>query len=303
MRTYTMKTPPNLRKGDTVAIVSTARKITKEELDPAINLLHGWGLHVILGDSIEASDNQFAGSDSLRGKDFQRMLDNPEVNAIWCARGGYGTVRIIDILDFSAFEKNPKWIVGYSDVTVLHSQIHKLGFQTLHAQMPLEIQKKSEATTESLRKALFGEGYDIAFSSRHSLNREGMASGKLVGGNLSMLYSLCGSPTALDTTGKILFLEDLDEYLYHVDRMMQNLKRNGMLDHLEALIVGGMSDMNDNSIPFGKNAEEIIWDAVKDYTYPVYFGCPAGHIHDNQCLIFGKEITVQAIGDTVKIVF
>lgn len=298
-----MQQPKFLQKGDTVGIVSTARKITKEELQPALKLLQSWGLNYVLGNTIGAEDHQFAGTDETRAKDFQKMLDDPTVKAIWCARGGYGTVRIIDALDFTYFRKNPKWIVGYSDITVLHSHLHKLGVESLHAQMPLDIEKKSEATSVTLRRALFGEDYKIEFSASHPLNRRGKAEGLLVGGNLSILYSLCGSPSALNTKGKILFLEDLDEYLYHVDRMMQNLKRNGMLDHLAGLLIGGMSDMNDNTIPFGKTAEEIIWETVKEFDYPVYFGCPAGHVEDNQALFFGRKVAVGDTDQKVKIQF
>ena len=202
-----------------------------------------------------------------------------------------------NIIDFSTFLKHPKWIVGYSDVTVFHNHIHKLGVATLHAQMCLAIETKTEATRETLRKALFGEPFSIEYESNHPLQRNGTAKGQLVGGNLSMLYSLCGSPSDLDTSGKILFLEDLDEHLYHVDRMLQNLKRNGMLKDLAGLIVGGMSDMKDHTKahgfatnrPFGKTAEEIIYDAVKDYNYPVCFNFPAGHTKDNRALVMGSE--------------
>lgn len=302
--------PSYLQKGDTVALVSTARKITKAELQPAIDLLNTWGLNVLVGKTIGAENHQFAGDDALRASDFQTMLDNPEVKAIWCARGGYGTVRIIDKLDFTGFLKQPKWIVGYSDVTVFHNHIHTLGIATLHAQMCLEIENKSEATRETLRKALFGEHYIIKYKSTLALQRGGEAKGPIVGGNLSILYSLCGSPSALDTKSKILFLEDLDEHLYHVDRMMQNLKRNGMLKDLAGLIVGGMNDMKDHTKahgfatdrPFGKTAEEIIFDAVKEFHYPVCFGFPAGHILDNRAIFMGKEVLF-FISEQIKVQF
>lgn len=283
-----MQYPPHLKQGDTVALVSTARKLSREDLSPAFHILNAWGLKAIVGTTVEASEHQFAGSDALRIKDFQEQLDNPDVKAIWCVRGGYGTVRIIDGLDFSRFVKRPKWIVGYSDVTVLHSHIHRLGVATIHAQMALDIQNKTQESVETLRKALFGESYKLT-SEKHLLNRIGTVEGPLVGGNLSILYSLCGSESSLDTRGKILFLEDLDEYLYHIDRMMLNLKRNGMLEHILGLVVGGMTQMNDNTIPFGKTAEEIIIEAVAEYNYPVCFGFPAGHVADNRALIFGKE--------------
>ncbi|MCB0455727.1 MAG: LD-carboxypeptidase, partial [Aequorivita sp.] len=230
-----MATPPFLKKGDNVAIVSTARKISKEELKPALQLLESWGLKAVLGNTIGAEENQFAGSDHLRAADFQAMLDDPKIKAIWCARGGYGTVRIIDKLDFSAFKKNPKWIIGYSDVTVLHSHIHNLGVETLHAQMCLEIENKTAETAESIRKVLFGEHYNIEIENTDSHDSLQILKGVLIGGNLSVLYSLCGSTSEMETDGKILFIEDLDEMLYHIDRMMMNLKRSGYLKNLKAL--------------------------------------------------------------------
>lgn len=315
-----MVTPEFLRKGDWVGVVSTARKVSKEELAPALDLIKKWGLKVVLGRSIGAAENQFAGSDDLRAADFQEMLENPKIKVIWCAKGGYGTVRIIDKLDFSGFLKVPKWIIGYSDITVLHSHIHTLGVESLHAQTLLEIERKTEETLDSIRKVLFGEIYSISYSvnnykeefgdtlrqAQHDalqektqdrnlqeLNREGLAQGEIIGGNLSILYSLCGSNSAIKTDGKILFIEDLDEYLYHIDRMMMNLKRNGMLDNLAGLIVGGMTKMNDNAIHFGKTAEKIIFDAVKEYDYPVCFDFPAGHIQDNRTLILGRKVKLE----------
>jgi muramoyltetrapeptide carboxypeptidase len=298
-----MLIPNHLKKGDTVAIVSTARKITKIELQSSLELLKQWGLNVILGKSIGVEDHQFAGDDALRAADLQEMMDHPEVKAIWCARGGYGTVRIIDMINFSEFINHPKWIVGYSDITVLHSHLHKIGIASLHAQMPLELGKKSMETKETLHKALFEEHYSIEYAAKNSLNRRGEAHGTLIGGNLSILYSLCGSPSGIITKGKILFLEDLDEYLYHIDRMMQNLKRNGMLNDLAGLVVGGMTDMRDNTVPFGKTAEEIVFEAVKEYDYPVCFEFPAGHIPDNRAIRFGKEVRLNVHSEIIKLTF
>jgi len=299
-----MKTPPYLIAGDCIGIVSTARKITTEELAPFLNLLKSWGLNYVLGKSINASSDQFAGDISLRAEDFQQMLDDQTIKGIWCARGGYGTVQIIDQLDFSTFVKNPKWIIGYSDITVLHSHVHKFEIETLHANMAMEIESKSEATRSSIKIALFGKPYSILYASKNSsYNRNGKTKGTLIGGNLSVLYSLIGSPSALKTEGKILFIEDLDEMLYHIDRMMQNIKRNGLLDKIDALIVGGMSDMKDNTIPFGKTAEKIIFDLVKDYHFPVYFDFPAGHIQDNRALILGREVELKVVEDTIELIF
>ena len=280
--------PNYLQKGDTVAIVSTARKVSKKELIPALAILKNWELNVVLGNSIEAEEHQFAGNDNLRASDFQEMLDNPKIKAIWCARGGYGTIRMLDLLDFSNFKNNPKWIIGYSDVTVLHSHLHQLGFETLHAQMPVSIETKTAACVQTLKNSLFGNNTTITIPSEVS-NITGNAKGVLVGGNLSMLYSVCGSSSSISTKGKILFIEDLDEYLYHIDRMLQNLKRNGMLDQLEGLIIGGMTQMHDNDIPFGQSTEEIILSICNDYNYPIVFNFPAGHIKDNRALILGRK--------------
>ncbi|MBT8262045.1 MAG: LD-carboxypeptidase [Bacteroidia bacterium] len=298
-----MVTPPFLKPGDIVGIVSTARKISRDELQPAFQLLSKWGLKFILGNTIGSEQDQFAGDDATRALDLQTMLDNPKISAIWCARGGYGTVRLIDTLDFKYFSSNPKWIIGYSDITVLHSHLNTRGIETLHAQMPLEIDKKSYETAESIRNALFGDKNEVSFDNLTKLGRTGKARGELTGGNLSVLYSICGSRSALKTDGKILFLEDLDEYLYHVDRMLQNLKRNGLFDNLKGLIVGGMTDMNDNTIPFGKTAEEIVADIISEYDFPVCFNFPAGHVHDNRALIFGREAELFVSDNTVDLSF
>ncbi len=301
---------PKLKKGDSVAIVSTARKISKVDLQPAIDLLESWGLNPVLGKTIGAEENQFAGSDAFRVSDFQQMLDNQTIKAIWCARGGYGSVRIIDRLDFTKFKKHPKWIVGYSDVTVLHNHLHNLGFESLHAPMPVDIEKQSEEAVSCLKKVLFGVNYTINYDLRDSGSRPGIGVGQLVGGNLSILYSLCGSPSTINTKGKILLIEDLDEYLYHIDRMMQNLKRNGFFNELSGLIVGGMNEMRDNTKafgfksdnPYGKTAKEIISDIVSDCDFPVCFDFPAGHTNDNRALILGRKVRLE-VGDFVKLTY
>ena len=209
---------------------------------------------------------------------------------------------MIDQLDFSNFKKHPKWIIGFSDVTVLHSHLHQLGIETLHAQMPVSIETKPEVTINSIKATLFGEQYGIKIPSEKN-NSTGKASGHLIGGNLSILYSLCGSPSALNTKGKILFIEDLDEYLYHIDRMLQNLKRNGMFDQLEGLIVGGMTQMNDNEIPFGKSAEEIILSICSEYNFPIAFNFPAGHVDDNRTLIMGRIVDLEVGDNEVNLFF
>ncbi len=287
--------PPYLQKGSTVGIVATARKISLEEIQPAIQLLSDQGFTVETGKRMFGEENQFSGSDEERAADLQQMLDDPKVDAILCARGGYGTVRIIDKLDFTEFEKHPKWLCGYSDVTVLHAHINQnLGVCSMHSTMPINMQEMSSehVAFRSLIKALTGESLHYDFDA-HQLNRSGVMEGEVVGGNLSILYSLLGSSSDIDTKGKILFIEDLDEYLYHIDRMMMNLKRNGKLTNLKGLLVGGMSDMNDNTIPFGKTAVEIIREAVEEYDYPVAFHFPAGHVADNRALVLGKKATIR----------
>jgi muramoyltetrapeptide carboxypeptidase len=286
-----MITPEFLRKGDTVGILATARKIDLENLEPAIKLLKDWGLHVVVGKTIGMEQNQLAGADWQRATDFQQMLDDPKIKAIWAAKGGYGTVRIIDRIDFSRFRKKPKWIVGFSDVTVLHSHINSMNIETLHAIMAVSAGGASPDAIESLRKGLFGEKLEYHLSNQPE-NVPGKAKGELVGGNLSVLYSILGSKSEVDCKGKVLFIEDLDEYLYHIDRMMMNLKRNGYFDGLKALIVGGMTSMNDNDIPWGKNAEQIIQDVLKDYDFPIIFHFPAGHIKDNRALVLGKTVSI-----------
>lgn len=292
--------PSYLKKGDKIGIVACARKISREEMAPAIEILKSWGLEVVFGKNVFNAYNQFSGTDGERAEDLQTMLDDASVKAIISARGGYGTMRIIDKIDFEKFKRSPKWLVGYSDITVLHSHIHTLGIETVHATMPINFHKDAEAL-ETLRKALFGEKIDYEITA-HSLNRKGIAEGEFIGGNLSLLYALTGSVSDIDTTGKILFIEDLDEYLYHIDRMMLNLKRAGKLSGLVGLVVGGMTDMKDNAIPFGKTAEEIILDAVKEYNYPVCFNFPAGHVDKNLALYLGKKAKLE-ISATTKLSF
>ncbi|WP_035674126.1 LD-carboxypeptidase [Flavobacterium sp. 83] len=297
-----MITPPILQKGDTIAILATARKNIDDNLKPAIDLLHSWGLEVVIGKSIGLDDNQLAGTDEQRAADFQEQMDNPNIKAIWCVRGGYGTVRMVDLLDFTKFKENPKWIIGFSDVTVLHNHLNTMGFKSIHGIMPISIPKATPEAIESLRLAMFGEPLKYTIEP-FEMNRLGDASGELVGGNLSILYSLFGSQSAIDCTDKILFIEDLDEYLYHIDRMMMNLKRNGCLESIKGIIVGSMSKMKDNDIPWGKNALEIIEDVTKKYTIPVIYNFPAGHIHDNRALILGSKVTLHLDKNASNIVF
>ncbi|HEY1040019.1 MAG TPA: LD-carboxypeptidase [Bacteroidia bacterium] len=287
-----MTQPAFLKSGDKVALIASARKVTPDEIRPAKMMLKEWGLEPVLGEHIFEVENQYAGSDANRAKDLNWALNDESIKAVFFARGGYGTIRLMDKISFEGFRKNPKWITGYSDITVLHQHINQnFGVGTLHSTMLFSFEKNKEAT-ESLRKALFGEAIEYAFEP-HRLNVNGEVNAEIIGGNLSLCYALCGSESDIDTKGKILFLEDLDEYLYHIDRMMMNLKRSRKLQHLAGLVIGGMSDMRDNTIPFGKTAEEIIYDAVKQYGYPVCFNMPAGHIDRNMALYLGKEVKLK----------
>ncbi|PCH93427.1 MAG: LD-carboxypeptidase [Bacteroidetes bacterium] len=295
-----MTTPNYLSKGDKIGIVSTARKITESEIAPCISRLESWGLEVVLGDNLFKKENQFAGSDQDRVRDMQSMINDASVKAIICARGGYGTVRIVDTVDYSQLTTSPKWLIGFSDVTVMHSHIHaNFGLATLHG--PMAINFGDSESLEELKKALFGEELVYAFSSQ-KLNRRGTCEGDIIGGNLSLLYSLMASNSQMDTRGKILFLEDLDEHLYHIDRMMQNLNRAGYLEHLSGLLIGGMTNMNDNDIAFGATCEEIIAETVSDYDYPVAYGFSAGHMKKNLPLILGAqvELVVEDSGSNLR---
>ena len=288
-----MISPPFLKKSDKIGIVAPARKIGKKELEPSFEIINRYGYDVVYSDNLFSEDNQFAGSDNTRARDLQQMLDDKSVKSVMFARGGYGSVRIIDRLDFSKFMDNPKWLIGYSDITVFHSHIvRNFGIQTLHASMPINFAENTKPALDSLFDVLNGKLPNYEFES-HQLNKIGEAEGSLVGGNLSVLYSLLRSNSFPEIDGKILFLEDLDEYLYHIDRMMMGLKRAGKLANLAGLLIGSMTDMNDNDIPFGKTAEEIIRDAVDEYHFPVCFGFPAGHNNDNRALIMGGKVSLE----------
>jgi len=286
-----MKVPPFLKKRDKIAIIAPAGNIPKG-MEDAVKLLESWELEVVIGESVTSFFHQFAGDDQLRANDLQKMLDDKSIKAIFAARGGYGTVRIIDQLDFRQFENNPKWIIGFSDITVLHSHIHALfGIPTIHGQMPLTIPDATQSSLETLRKALFGEDISYGYESKYE-NIAGSTEGVLVGGNLAILVSISGSVSEYDYTEKILFIEDVGEYYYSVDRMIRMLKRAGKLERLKGLIIGGFTSLKDNETKFGFSAEEIILDVVKEYGYPVATGFPAGHIDNNYALIFGKLVAL-----------
>lgn len=295
--------PPPLQKGDKVAIIATARSISKENLQPAVKLLKSWNLQPVLGSSIGLQHNQFAGTDKERAADLQHQINDIDINAIWCAKGGYGSIRILDLVDFSMLNTHPKWIIGYSDVTAIHLHLQSLGIASLHAQMASGIESKSASTSEELKNVVFENKLQIEYASTHPNQVNGEVKGEVLGGNLSVLYSAIGSKSMPSFKNKILFIEDLDEYLYHIDRMMQNLKRSGLMSEISGLIVGGMSDMNDNSVAFGKTAEEIIYEAVKDLNIPVAFNFPAGHLETNLPIIFGKSAHLSVTSERVQLTY
>lgn len=290
--------PESLQKGDRIRIVAPAGKVSKEKVLPGIELLQDVGYEVLIGKHVFDRHFQYAGIDQQRASDLQEAMDDPQTKAIICARGGYGSVRLIEKLDFSLLLKNPKWLVGFSDVTVLHAVLNKLRLASIHGAMPaffLE-NKKPTKSFHSLMDVLTSGNSEVKFEP-HSLNCKGNCSGELVGGNLSLLYSLQGTPWQMDTKGKILLIEDLSEYLYHLDRMMQNFRLSGQLNDLAGLVVGGFTEMQDNESPYGKSAYEIIREVVEGCHFPVCFDFPSGHIPKNLSMVFGATYHFE-VGDT-----
>ena len=312
--------PPALRRGDPIAIVPTARAIALDELKDGIALAERWGLKVRLAPNIGERWYQQASTGEERVHHLVEALRDPEVRAVWCARGGYGTVHLME-WDLSFLRDDPKWVIGFSDITVLHNALHAMGISSLHAQMPFSIGNKTPETVETFRAALFGEPWSIASTfdpAAHAaeaarigarngvlLQTPGECEGVLVGGNLSVLYSLRGTPFDLDPRGKILFLEDLDELLYHMDRMTMNLKLGRWFRDLAGLVVGGMSEMRNKNEqdPFGKTAEQIIAGAAMYHGYPKCFQFPAGHIADNRALILGQKAKLSVTADGATLSF
>jgi len=294
--------PPYLKPGDRIRIVSPAGKVQKDKILPGIELLQDEGYEVLIGKHVFDKQFQYAGTDQQRASDMQEAINDQATKAIICARGGYGTIRIIEKLDFSEILKNPKWLIGFSDVTVLHTVLNKLGLASIHGSMPgffLE-NKKTTRSFLSLIEVLSSGRSQIEVAG-HQLNRKGISSGELVGGNLSLLYCLQGTPWQLDTSGKILMIEDVGEYLYHLDRMMQNLKMAGQLRNLAGMVVGGFTEMKDNESPFGKSASEIILEAVSDYNFPICFDFPVGHIPKNLAVMFGGNYQLE-VAERVRLI-
>lgn len=305
MKQQTLVRPAYLKAGDTVAIVapSGVLKNRNAEIQNAQDLMASWGLHTVLGTHLYAESNHFAGTDAERCADFQQAMDDPTISAIWSARGGYGTVRILDKLDYTKFKKKPKWVIGYSDITALHSQLHNEGFESIHAIMAAGITKDLkgiEETVSTFKDAIFGK--PLAYTLEGSeYNKVGTVTGELVGGNLTLIHTLLGSKTSIDTSGKILFIEEIGEYAYHTDRMLQSLKRAGYFDNCKGVIVGDFSKVRENPTPWGSSIEQLILDALADYDFPIAFKMPAGHEDDNRAMIFGRNIEL-SVGKEVSTV-
>ena len=297
--------PENLKKGDTVCIIAPAGNVKPAYVNKGIALLESWGLHAKLGKNLYKQDATFAGTDSERLADLQEALDDPNTKAIWCARGGYGAVRIIDAVDWSGFKKHPKWLIGFSDITVLHNALHNLGYESMHALMPISLSTdrpiRRAKPIASLYDALFGSplNYEITSS---PFNKKGRAKGQVVGGNLAIVYSLLQSNLTLDCTDKILFLEEVGEYHYAVDRMLISLRRAGYFEHCKGLVIGGMSMKKDDP-DFGKTVEGIVLDACKAYDFPIIFDFPAGHIVDNRVVLLGRNATIESNDKISTVVF
>jgi muramoyltetrapeptide carboxypeptidase len=291
---FKMKSPEFLKRGDQIGIVASARSISKSEISDAVIKIKSNGFEPVFDKNLFFVNNQFAGDDIHRASELQNMLDNERIRAIFFARGGYGSIKIVDKLDFTQFCKNPKWLVGYSDITVFLNHVSNVyDVITVHGTMPINYPSNSSASINEMFKILKGEKTTIKFD-KHPLNRPGNLNGEIVGGNLSVLYSMLGSLSFPLTDGKILFIEDLDEYLYHIDRMMMGLKRAGVFDGLKGIIVGAMTKMNDNLIPFGSTAYQTIRSITDEFEFPLYFGLPVGHIANNLPLCFGKKAIIYA---------
>ena len=306
-KTTTLMQPPYLKAGDTVAIVAPSGilKNRTKEVEQAISLLKSWGLYTVVGKHVFSKSNHFAGTDDERCEDFQNALDNPKISAIWCARGGYGTVRILDKLNWTLFKKNPKWIIGYSDITALHNQIHNTGVESIHAMMCTSLQDDLSTIAETVstfKDAIFGKPLSYTLEGS-TYNKTGTTSGQLVGGNLTMLHTMLGSNTSINTFGKILFIEEIGEYKYHIDRMLQSLKRAGYFDNCKGVIVGDMTKLRKNTTLWGTSIEQLVLDALSNYDFPIAFNMPAGHEKDNRAMILGRTVELVVTKEKSTLIF
>jgi muramoyltetrapeptide carboxypeptidase len=296
--------PAFLKPGDTVGIISPSFSIEPRKLAYAVKYLEKWQLKVRIGKNALKNNGPFAGSDEERLNDLQEMTNDPEIKAVLCSRGGYGLSKIIEQVDFSLLQTNPKWYVGFSDITVLHMWLSEVcGVISIHGDMPLNFSntKKTKDTFSSLRQALFGEAEGLEWSGNFFKAED--VSGEMTGGNLSLLYSLKGTPAAPSTKGKILFIEEVGEYFYHIDRMLTSLKMAGMLKDLSALVIGGMNKIEESKVPWGRSIEETIFRIVGEYNYPLFFNFPAGHISDNRAFYIGRKAKIEVTGKKATLTF
>jgi len=299
--------PNYLKAGDTVAIVAPSGILDnrEREIDQAKDLLKSWDLNVVVGKHVFSQANHFAGTDDERCEDLQKALDDPTISAIWCARGGYGTVRILDRLDYTKYLEHPKWLIGYSDITALHNQLHNLGSESIHGMMCTSLTddlSKIDESVSNFKDAIFGKPLSYTLKGSE-YNRVGSVTAPLVGGNLTMLHTMLGSKTSIDTSGKILFFEEIGEYKYHIDRMLQSLKRAGYFDHCKGVIVGDMTKLRKNTTLWGTSVEQLVLDALSDYDFPIAFNMHAGHEKDNRAMIFGRTVELKVGKDKSTIVF
>jgi muramoyltetrapeptide carboxypeptidase len=290
-----IKIPEYLKQGDTIGVICPSGYMPYDKMETCLQVLEQWSFRVKKGRTLGSQFNYFSGTDEERLSDLQQMLDNVKVRAILCARGGYGLSRIIDKIDFTIFLKHPKWIIGYSDITILHSHIfNNYNIASLHSPMAAAFNNGGSETeyVQSLQAAIIGKPAEYQCEG-YKLNKIGTASGELIGGNLCLLAHLIGSSSSIDMTGKILFIEDIGEYTYNIDRLMLQLQRAGKLSNLAGLIVGSFTDMKDTMIPFGASVYDVIYDKVKDYNYPVCFNFPVGHTQENVALKHGIVHTLE----------
>ncbi len=299
-----MITPPKIKKGDTVGIVAPAGKIDYNIIEQACLRIESMGYKTTVGKYVNQPHFNFASTDENRLSDLQDMINNPDIKAIICARGGYGTARIIDRVDFTPLKNHPKWLIGFSDITVLHAALNKNGIASIHGPMCKSFLNYTQtgADVDILFSIMEGEKPSYLINP-YPYNKKGNATGSVIGGNLSILQSLRGTTYDFDPKGKILFIEDLSEYLYHLDRMIYNLKLGGILENISGLIIGQFTEMKDNEDPFGQSIEEIIYNAVSEYNYPVAFNFPSGHIETNYPLILGGEAALNVSDNEVNLQF
>jgi muramoyltetrapeptide carboxypeptidase len=298
--------PEYLKSGDTISIVAPSGVLNNfdDKITKAINIFKSWGLNVVIGNHIFDKNGHFAGTDKNREKDFQKALDNKNIKAIWCARGGYGAVRIIDNLNFDSYLKNPKWIIGFSDITVIHNKLNLLNSESIHAMMITgfdDIDQNNDSLSK-LKNVLFGDNLSYSINSNKN-NKTGKSEGILVGGNLTLIQSTIGSKTELKMKDKILFIEEIGEYAYHIDRMLYSLKRADYFENCKGLIVGQISDVKKNTTDFGRSINEIILDILDEYNFPILFDFPAGHEKTNFPIILGRKVILDVSKSDSKVIF